>query len=182
VLRRLGYLDSDFRPTEDGQWAALVRHPRSLVIVELVRRSLLPAEPERLAAFAAALSSERAPRAGGEAGLAVLGRLVGALAEIESQEVIEPDAPVSEFKPEWDRAQRRRLSAPADRRGWAAIQWVRGTDFASLCETCDVAEGDLQRILLQTAEVCNQLADLPQPDVRGAARAARDRILRDPLF
>jgi hypothetical protein len=59
---------------------------------------------------------------------------------------------------------------------------VLGAEFASLRETCDVAEGDLQRILLQAAEVCNQVADLPQPDVRGAARAARDRILRDPLF
>jgi superfamily II RNA helicase len=182
VLRRLGYLDAEFRLTSDGQWAALVRHPRSLVIVELVRRGLLPAEPERLAAFAAALSSERAPRAGGEAEVLPLAHLAETLAEIESQETVESDSLASEFKPEWDRGLGRRLPSRAARRGWAAIQWVLGAEFASLCETCDVAEGDLQRILLQAAEVCNQVADLPQPDVRGAARAARDRILRDPLF
>ncbi|MDR5682637.1 MAG: DEAD/DEAH box helicase [Armatimonadota bacterium] len=182
VLRGLGYLDAEFRPTAYGRWAALVRHPRCIVIVELVRRRLLPAEPERLAAYAAALSSERAPRAGDDADLAALARLVEGLAEIEAHEGVRPDPLVSEFKAEWDRIRRRRVPSPADRRGWAAIQWMREAEFGTLCEACEVAEGDLQRILLQAAEVCNQLADLPQPGVGEVARATRDRILRDPLL
>jgi hypothetical protein len=50
-----------------------------------------------------------------------------------------------------------------------------------LAAEVDVAEGDLQRILLQSAELLHQLEDLPQEAVSAAARTARHRILRPPL-
>lgn len=181
VLQRLGYLDSGLRPTADGSWAARLRHPRCLVLAEAVRRGLVPQEADRLASYAAAISTERAPRAGQEVGLTPLARLASSLAELEAQEAVDPDPLAAEFRPEWDRARRRLVPSPADRRAWAAWQWVRGAEFGALCAQLDVAEGDLQRILLQAAEVCNQLADLPQPAVRSAGRAARDLLLRPPV-
>ncbi len=181
VLQRLGYLDKEMHPTADGSWAARLRHPRCLVLAEAVRRGLMPREADRLASYAAAVSTERAPRSGEEAGLATLSRLVALLAEVEAEEAVDPDPLVSEFKPEWDRTRRRLLPSPADRRAWAAWQWVQGMEFGALCMQLDVAAGDLQRILLQAAEVCNQLADLPHPEVQAASRSARDLLLRPPV-
>lgn len=182
VLRRLGYLDQDYRPTEEGRWAARLRHPRCLVLAELVRRQLTPSEPHRLSAYAAALSTERAPRLGDQSGLDSLARLVAELAEVEAREGLEPEELVEEFRPQWDRALRRVLPSSADRRAWAAQAWCLGAEFASLCREVDVAEGDLQRILLQAAEICNQLADLPHPEVARTALQARDRLLRPPVL
>ncbi|MFN3284799.1 MAG: hypothetical protein ACK45F_00780, partial [bacterium] len=181
VLQRLGYLDATYRPTVEGNWAARLRHPRCLVLAELVRRGLLPTDPHRLCGYAAALSTERAPRLGQEAGLDVLARLVAALAEMETQEGLPPEGLVDEFRPQWDRALRRVLPSSADRRAWAAQAWSAGGEFPVLCRELDVAEGDLQRILLQAAEICSQLAELPQAEVSRAAAQARDRLLRPPV-
>lgn len=181
VLQRLGYLGRDFRPTREGLWAAQLRHPRCLVLAELVRRRLLPPDPQSLCGYAAALSTERAPRLGREAGLAGLGRLVAAVAELEEQEGLPADELVCEFRPQWDRALRRVLPSSADRRAWAAVNWSRGIEFQTLCHELEVPEGDLQRILLQAAEVCTQLVGLPHAEVSRAAAQARDLLLRPPV-
>lgn len=181
VLQRLGYLDGEFRPTQEGLWAARLRHPRCLVLAELVRRGLLPKDPQGLCGYAAALSTERAPRLGREFGLASLGRLVEAVAELEAQEGMPADGLAKEFRPQWDRALRRVVPSSADRRAWAAVSWSAGAEFAPLCQELEVAEGDLQRILLQAAEVCNQLANLPQREVSEAASRAWDSLLRPPV-
>lgn len=181
VLQRLGYLDRDFRPTQEGLWAARLRHPRCVVLAELVRRQLLPKDPHNLCGYAAALSTERAPRLGREAGLAGLGRLVAAVAELEEQEGLPADDFVQEFRPQWDRALRRVLPSSADRRAWAAVSWSKGIEFQTLYHELEVSEGDLQRILLQAAEVCNQLTNLPQAEVSTVAAQARDLLLRPPV-
>jgi len=182
VLQGFGYLDSDFAPTPEGRWAALIRHPRVLVLAELVRRGALPLEVERLAAYAAALATEQAPRRGMDAELGPLRDLVHEIAAREGEAGLPPDPLLDEFRPEWDRAQRRRLPPPADRRAHAAVLWVQGMEFGPLCAAVDAQEGDLQRILLQAAEVANQLTELPQAGIRQAAQDTRDALLRPPLL
>ncbi len=181
VLQSFGYLDADLRLTPDGAWAALIRHPRCLVLAELVRRGLLPLTEERLAAYAAAISSEQAPRRGEEADLGPLRALVQEIAVQEAEEGLPPDPLLEDFRPEWDRIRRRPLPPPADRRATAAVLWVQGVPFGALAAQLDAQEGDLQRILLQAAEVANQLSDLPQPEIQQAARRTRDLLLRPPL-
>ncbi len=181
VLQSFGYLDADLRPTPDGAWAALIRHPKSLILAELVRRGLLPLAEERLAAYAAAISSEQAPRRGEEADLGPLRALVREIAGREAEEGLPPDPILEEFRPEWDRIRRRPLPPPADRRATAAVLWVQGVAFGALAAQLDAQEGDLQRILLQAAEVANQLTDLPQPEIQQVARRTRDLLLRPPL-
>src|SRR5438445_13817 len=68
VLRRLGYLDENSRLTPEGLWASELRHPRMLVLAEIVRRSLIGGSTAAWAAVAGALATERAPYRGGEAG------------------------------------------------------------------------------------------------------------------
>ncbi len=182
VLRRLGYLDEEHRLTSEGRWAAELRHPRILMLAEAVRRSLIGASTAAWAAAGGALATERAPRRGGEAGLQSLARLARELTDIERQETLRPDDVVMQFEPEWDPLSRRRIASPADRRADAVVAWMRGADWGHLTRESQAEEGDLQRIILQAAEVLMQLEGLPFPDVRTAARDARLRLLRPPVI
>lgn len=181
VLRRLGYIDDAYRLTPEGQWAAELRHPRMLVLAEIVRRSLVGGSTAAWVAVAGALGTERAPYRGGEAGLSTLARLVRELSDLERQHALDPGNAVAQFEPEWDPPTRRRIPSPADRRADAVVAWMRGADWNTLTAESRAEEGDLQRMILQAAEVLMQLEGLPFPDVRTAARDARLRLLRTPV-
>ncbi len=181
VLRRLGYLDDAHRLTPQGEWAAELRLPRMLVLAEAVRRSLVGGSTAAWAAVAGALATERAPLRGGEAGLSALAKLVREVVDVERQHALEPEDSAAQFEPEWDPISRRRIAPPADRRADAVVAWMRGADWAHLAGESRAEEGDLQRIMLQAAEVLMQLEGLPFPDVRTAARDARLRLLRSPV-
>ncbi|MDQ7829424.1 MAG: DEAD/DEAH box helicase [Armatimonadota bacterium] len=183
LLQALGYLDEEARLTEDGRWAAELRHPRVLVLAEVVRRDGVPAQPPRLAGMAAALGSERPPRAGGErVRLGGLASLVRRLARLEAEFGLEPNPVEEEFRQEWDRRRRRALASPAERRAAAAEAWAGGAEWVPLVQALDVEEGDLQRIILQAAEALLQLEGLPHEHVRQTARAARRALLRPPVI
>jgi len=182
ILRTFGYLDRDFAVTPDGRWAASLRNAKSLILSELIRRALMPIDPNAIARFAASLSTERAPRVGAEVGLTAVAEVVRDIQAHEGREGIDSDATAAEFAPDWDRVMRRRVPSPADRRAHATELWMRGWEFGRLTTEVDVAEGDMQRILLQTAELLHQLEALPQDAVRAAASAARTRIMRPPLL
>jgi len=181
VLRRLGYLDDSSRLTPEGLWAAELRHPRILVLAEIVRRSLIGGSTAGWAAVAGALSTERAPYRGGAAGLEALLKLVRELDVLERQHTLPPDDLIQQLQPEWDPQSRRRIPSPADRRADVVMAWMRGADWNALVAESQAEEGDLQRIILQAAEVLMQVEGLPFPDVRTAARDARLRLLRPPV-
>src|SRR5256712_8402543 len=61
VLRRLGYLDENSRLTPEGLWASELRHPRMLVLAEIVRRSLIGGSTPGLGGAARVLGTARAP-------------------------------------------------------------------------------------------------------------------------
>jgi superfamily II RNA helicase len=183
ILQSLGYLDADAGLTPDGRWAARLRHPRVLVLAEIVRRDGIPNSAPRLAAMAAALGTERAPRGGGEgARLGGLAALVRRLSRLEVEAGLEPDRFVEEFEQAWDRRRRRPVGSPAERRAVAAEGWARGAEWGALTRELDVEEGDLQRIVLQAAEVLMQLEGLPQPIVRTIAHETRLLLLRPPVL
>jgi superfamily II RNA helicase len=183
VLQSLGYVDPDARLTENGRWAARLRHHRMLVLAEIVRRDGVPAAPHRLAAMAAALGSERPPRAGGEhVRLGGLSSLVRRLARLEDETGLEPDQFELEFRQEWDRRRRHAVASPAERRAAACEAWAQGTQWGTIVHDLEVEEGDLQRIMLQAAEVLMQLEGLPQPQVKAVAHQTRELLLRPPVL
>ena len=183
ILQTLGYLDAEAGLTENGRWAARLRHPRTLVLAEIVRRDGVPGNPARLAGMAAALGTERAPRSGGEGvHLGGLASLVRRLIRLEEEAGLEPDAFEQEFRQEWDRRRRRAIASPAERRAAAVEAWAKGIEWETLVREFDVEEGDLQRIILQAAEVLVQLEGLPQPDIRARARQTRELLLRPPVL
>jgi superfamily II RNA helicase len=113
--------------------------------------------------------------------LASLAHVVEEVARLEHEMGLEADPVVFEFKTEWHRARRRVIPAPAERRADAVEAWVRGTEWTRLVAASDVEEGDLQRTVLQAAEILMQLEGLPMPAVRLLARETREAMLRPPV-
>lgn len=182
VLQKLGYLDSEARLTDSGRWAARLRHRSTLILAESVRRGQIPSTGPRLAAVAAALGTERPPREGGRrARLTWLSLLVSEISRLEGGFGIEPDPVAGEFRTEWQRTRRRILPSPAERRAEAVEAWARGTEWMRLVAQADAEEGDLQRAILQAAEILMQLEGLQMPALRALARATRETLLRPPI-
>lgn len=182
VLQTFGYLDRAARLTADGRWAMRLRHPRLLMLAELVRRHLVPATGPRLAAAAAALGTERSPRAGGtKARLAALEHIVRDVTAAERQLGVDPDPLAGEFRTEWDRGRRHPVPSPAERRAGAVEAWARGAEWFQLVRETDSEEGDLQRTVLQAAEILMQIEGLPMPELRLMAHHTRELLLRAPI-
>ncbi len=108
-------------------------------------------------------------------------KLARELDVLERQHALPPDGLVQQCEPEWDPQSRRRLPPPAERRADVVMAWMRAADWSALVAESHAEEGDLQRIILQAAEVLMQIEGLPFPDVRTAARDARLRLLRAPV-
>jgi superfamily II RNA helicase len=182
VLQQLGYLDARAHLTEAGRWAMRLSHPRLLILAELVRREQIPKNGARLAAYAAALGTERPPRSGGgKARLASLSHIVDEVARIERETGLIPDSVQEEFKVEWLRGRRKLLPSPAERRADAVEAWAGGMEWPRLVSIVESEEGDLQRSILQAAEILMQVENLPQPALQALARATRETLLRAPI-
>ncbi len=175
LLQELGYLDENWFPTIIGQWGLLIRHERSLFIVEAVRQGLMDTvSPEELAGWAAAFTTERSPRYPvARINLEPLWWLVYELEELEEKHKLEPSRFSDEFEGEhW---------SDANRRAAAVFRWAEGKwDWKMLVERSGSDEGDLQRLILQAAEVLRQLEELPLP-VATRAKMARLSLLREPV-
>jgi superfamily II RNA helicase len=113
--------------------------------------------------------------------LSSLSHLVEEVTRLEHEMGLDVDPVVSEFKVEWHRARRRVIPSPAERRADAVEAWVRGVEWTRLVSVSDVEEGDLQRTILQAAEILMQLEGLPMPAVRLLARETRETMLRPPV-
>jgi superfamily II RNA helicase len=175
LLQELGYLDENWHPTIIGEWGLLIRHERSLFIVEAVRQGLMDTlSLEELAGWAAAFTTERSPRYPvARVNLEPLWWLVYELEELEEKHKLEPSRFSDEFEGEH--------FSDANRRAAAVFRWAEGKwDWNMLVERSGSDEGDLQRLILQAAEVLRQLEELPLP-VALRAKMARLSLLRDPV-
>ncbi len=232
VLRDLGYLDGEWRPTPLGRIAAGIRHPRMLILAEAIRARILPADVVALAAVAAALGTERVgpPRrglAGNGRGRPHWrgGRWHGARAHQAArwQDAADWRRPSSSDsllasalnQTSWQQARKalvmlrgiltrinKRLSAaglpedpvagefnavaggapPAYQRAAVVGAWAAGRSWEAVVAQHRIPEGDLQRLIWQAAEILAQLEDLPPGPLPGAARAAREAVLRTPVL
>jgi superfamily II RNA helicase len=175
IMLELGYLDENWALTKTGKWGVLIRHGRSLLITEAVRRGMMDGLPAKvLAGWTAALTAERAPRfMVARLDLMPLERLAFELDARERKHRVEE----SDFGEVFEGDQGSTANAVAG----AVFRWAEGnTDWADLVAESGGEEGDLQRIVLQTAEVLRQLEDLPLP-ISEQARSARLAILRKPV-
>lgn len=201
LLQRLGYVTESGTLTEPGRWAREIRHPNELVVCELLRRQLaISARPEEFAALLAALTTERAPRRlVGHPTLFGLPELIRDLLRLEQQHGI-PSPHLSailapapqrwiEFAEDDEgetttiRARKagRSLPSAGERRATCLHRWATGAPWTQLVHWAGIDEGDLERLILQTAELLQQIEHLALPRYDLLAREARQAILRPPV-
>jgi superfamily II RNA helicase len=201
LLQRLGYVTGAGELTADGRWAREVRHPNELVVCELLRRRLaVTATPEDFAALLAALTTERPPRRLiGHASLFGLPELLRDLQRLEQQHGIPSPqlsvilTPVTQRWVDVDeddddqvddgRSRKPGMPLPSagERRAACLHRWATGAPWAQLVSWAGIDEGDLERLILQTAELLQQIEHLALPHYGTLARAAREAILRAPV-
>jgi superfamily II RNA helicase len=201
LLQRLGYVTDNGALTADGQWAREIRHPNELVVCELLRRQLAStATAEEFAALLAALTTERPPRRLiGHPTLFGLPELLRDLQRLEQQHglpspqlsvILTPVAQrwleVSEdedAEADCSRSRKTGMSLPSagERRAACLHRWATGAPWSQLVSWAGIDEGDLERLILQTAELLQQIEHLTLPRYSVLARAAREAILRAPV-
>jgi superfamily II RNA helicase len=200
LLQRLGYVTEHGALTEHGRWAREIHHPNELVLCELLRRQLaVTAAPEEFAALLAALTTERAPRRLiGAPTLFGLPELIRDMQRLEQQHgipsphlsAILAPAPLRwvEFAAddEENTTVRTRksgvlLPSAGERRAACLHRWATGAPWTQLVHWAGIDEGDLERLILQTAELLQQIEHLALPHYGTLARDARQAILRAPV-
>jgi superfamily II RNA helicase len=201
LLQRLGYVTEGAELTADGRWAREIRHPNELVVCELLRRELaVTATPEEFAALLAALTTERPPRRLiGHPTLFGLPELIRDLQRLEQQHGIpspQLSAILTPVTQRWldvdadeDEAvevkRPRKLAMPlpsaGERRAACLHRWATGAPWSQLVSWAGIDEGDLERLILQTAELLQQVERLALPRYMTLARTAREAILRSPV-
>ena len=201
LLQRLGYVTEAGELTADGRWAREIRHPNELVVCELLRRRLaVTATAEEFAALLATLTTERPPRRLiGHPTLFGLPELIRDLQRLEQQHGIPSPqlstilTPVAQRwvevgededdEVDYGRTQRRGIPLPSagERRAACLHRWATGAPWPQLVSWAGIDEGDLERLILQTAELLQQIEHLALPRYSASARAAREAILRAPV-
>ncbi len=207
VLRGLGYLGDEWRPTAAGRLAARIRHPRMLVLAEALRAGIFPTAPPALAAVGGALGTERvtAPRgilrrATGRGGghrrapagagrwepadmlpAGTRGALLALRRIVVRLNALLRDAGLPGDPLEAEFATGNGGPAPVFWRAAVTGAWAAGRPWAEVTGRYHVPEGDLQRLVWQAAEILAQFEDLPESPVSDAARAARTVMLRPPV-
>jgi superfamily II RNA helicase len=201
LLQHLHYVEEHGPLTANGRWAREIRHPHELVVCELLRRQLATvATPEEFAALLAALTTERPPRRlVGHPPLFGLPELLRDLQRFEQQHGIPSPhlgailAPVPQrwLEPEEDEEGEPQgrppslqgivLPSAGERRAACLYRWATGTPWQQLVSWAEIAAGDLERLILQTAELLHQIEHLLLPGYGRLAHAARQAILRAPV-
>ncbi|HYM71181.1 MAG TPA: DEAD/DEAH box helicase [bacterium] len=205
ILRDLGYLDADQRPTDAGRTTARIRHPRMLVLAEAIRGRILPQKPAALAAVAGALRTARlvlprvrtlarpgrAPGAPGRPGgprwepgpasEEVRKSLIGLRRVVVRVNAARRDAGLPPDPLEDELTSTGTQAAQAAWRASAVGAWAEERPWGSITTRHHIPDGDLQRLVWQAAEILAQLEDLPGHPLAPPARDGRAALLRPPI-
>lgn len=73
------------------------------------------------------------------------------------------------------------LPSAGERRAACLYRWATGSPWQQPASWAGIDEGDLERLVLQTAELLQQIEHLSLPGYATLARAARQAILRAPV-
>ncbi len=176
-LKEENFVTEDGRLTADGMWASSLRIDTPLIVAESLRQGLFQNyTPPILAGVMAAFVNEK---------------------EFREEEFSERDMATqmltSHFvhmrktlKPFADKLIKREFHVPSLYIEPAAVifSWAKGEPWESITARTDMAEGDLARLILRTAENLRQMAGLREtfPETAQNAEEACQMILREPVF
>ncbi|MDY0163035.1 DEAD/DEAH box helicase [Desulfobotulus sp.] len=174
-LKEKAFVDSQDRLTEDGMWAAQLRIDQPILVAEGFRRRLFPEnDPAILAALMACFVNER---------------------EADDQDIPEDQIPEKLLKAFLHlRKQLAPFAKEMIAQGFPVFplyltpavtvyHWTSGRSWENIHKNSPLAEGDLVRLLLRTAENLRHVGNLGQffPKAARCAMAATDQILREPV-
>jgi superfamily II RNA helicase len=176
VLKELGYVDQEGKPTYDGRWAAQLRLDHPLLIAELIREGEFDGlEPDELAGVVAPFVMDK------------------------DKEILVSRDVWHSSKQLWKRFRRvakklKPLMVFLAERGfepppimfWPASAvrlWAQDVQWDELTTHIEADEGDLAMLMLRTADHLRQLLSLEneQPKLAQTARSALERLVRPPL-
>ncbi|MBI4751971.1 MAG: hypothetical protein HY774_26085 [Acidobacteria bacterium] len=174
ILQHFDYIDDNWRPTEQGNWASFLRVDNTLFIAELLRDGFFDTPDARtMAALCGGLAAEDRDFTTSyhqpEPFLATLRKAVGIAKAIEA---IQDQH--SFYCPMW-----------IDKEA-AKLVWLWGDvtrPWEELLKLTEASEGDIVRLILRTADLLGQLTGLvdSHPHIAARAREATRLIRRPPI-
>ena len=174
-LKKEGFVDGKDRLTEDGIWASRLRIDTPLLVAEGFRLNLFPKnDPALLAAIISSFVNEKefsetaSDRKNAPKKLLTCFIKVKRLLTPFAHTMLDHGFDVSPL-----------YLQPAS----TVFAWASGEDWDEVCEKSGLAEGDLSRLILRTADNLHHIANLTDhfPDVAKAASQAKDIIMREPV-
>ncbi len=174
-LKMCGYVDRQDRLTDEGLWASRLRVDQPLLMAEGIRNGLLPdRDPSLLAAMIAAMVSDREADDKPVDTRRIPKVLLQTYLNIRKK--LRPFA--MELMDAGFHARHLYLEP-----GVTVYAWANGQTWEKVVRTSGMAEGDIARLTLRTADHLRHLFDLHDtfPKLAATARIAMDRILKAPI-
>lgn len=171
-LKQKGYLDPSGRLTPLGEMAKEIRQERCLFIVESIKAgSWNGLTKEEVAGAAAMFTTERSPRT--LIGQFPIKSFLHSIRALErEQKMRKIDEPFS--------ADKKFGFKDAEKKAVCVKRFAEGLDFEELIHYTESEEGDLQRLILQTYELLQELEKIPDP-LAEKAREVKPMLYRYPV-
>jgi superfamily II RNA helicase len=174
-LKQEGFVDTENRLTEDGIWASRLRIDTPLLVAEGFRLNLFPKDdPALLAAIISSFVNEKEFSDDSREKKHTPKKLISTFVKIKrlltpfAHRMLDTGFDVSPL-----------FLQPAV----TIYSWAMGKDWDEICEHSGLAEGDLSRLILRTADNLHHIANLtePFPEEAESARKAKELIMREPV-
>ena len=175
-LRLEKFIEKSGELTNDGQWASSLRIDSPLLVAQSLREGLLPdSSPAILAGIMGAFVNEREFKDDKVSGKIIPEDLLSAFATLRKK--LKPFA--TNMKKKGFPAPNLFIQPAVSLHGWALDE-----TWESVTARTDLAEGDLARLILRTAENLRHLTNLKNtfPKIADSAEKAIEMILKEPVF
>lgn len=174
-LKQEGFVDKDNRLTSDGIWASRLRIDTPLLVAEGFRLNLFPKnDPALLAAIISSFVNEREFSESASDRKNAPKKLLTAFMKVKrlltpfAHNMLDCGFDVSPL-----------YLQPAV----TIYEWASGNDWPDVCANSGLAEGDLSRLILRTADNLHHIANLTEhfPQEAKTASEAKEIIMREPV-
>ena len=175
-LKQEDFVNEENRLTEDGTWAARLRIDTPLLVAEGFRLDIFPKnDPAILAAIIASFVNERDFTDRSSDKKNTPKKLLTSFLRIKR--ILTPFA--------YNMLDNGFDVSPLYLQPAATLYaWASGTPWEEVCLASGMAEGDLSRLILRTADNLQHIANLTEhfPETAETARQAKDVIMRSPVI
>jgi superfamily II RNA helicase len=174
-LKKTGYVDESDNLTYDGTWASKLRIDYPLIVAEGFRKELFPKSPVLLASIISCFVTDREykddllfhrsiPKTLRKEYIKIKKELESFFSKLQNDKFNVPDL----------------YFTPAV----LTYHWAMGAPWEEVSRLSEIAEGDLVRLFLRTADNLRHIKNLTEvfPDEAAAAFEAIELILREPVI